>query len=394
MSKWKIVKLEDIAQVAAGQGAPQGEDKYCDNGTPFIKAGNLEYLVNDGIESATQKVNEEIAKSHKLKLFKAGTVIFAKSGMSCMKGYVYTLKNDCYVVNHLACVTPRSVLSDYLKYYFSIHRPNSLIKDSSYPSISLSDISSIEIPLPPLEAQKHIAKTLDAASELLAMRKQQLAELDALIKSVFYDMFGDPVRNEKRWNISFFNDVFDIIDGDRGVNYPKQDDFFDEGYCLFLNTGNVTKDGFDFTKISFISEEKDRQLRKGRADRGDIILTTRGTVGNIVHYNESIPYNVIRINSGMVLLRSINNKVLPTYFCEMFKSNEMSREIKSYMSGTAQPQLPITNIKKIKFIVPPLTLQTRFTKVVTIIEEQKALVQKAIDETQLLFDSLMSQYYD
>lgn len=207
-------------------------------------------------------------------------------------------------------------------------------------------------------------------------------------------MFGDPVANEKGWSHCYINNIYDIIDGDRGVNYPKQDDFSDQGYCLFLNTGNVTKDGFNFDNVKFISEEKDKQLRKGKVQRGDIILTTRGTIGNIVHYNDAIPYEVVRINSGMVLLRSININISPVYFCEMFRSDEMTREVKSFLSGTAQPQLPITNLKKIKIVIPPLPLQNQFASIVTKIEEQKALVKKAIDETQYLFDSLMSEYFE
>lgn len=72
----------------------------------------------------------------------------------------------------------------------------------------------------------------------------------------------------------------EIIDGDRGKNYPKQDEFYPQGYCLFLNTGNVTKEGLIFEENQFIMKEKDEALRKGKLKRGDIVYTTRGTVGN------------------------------------------------------------------------------------------------------------------
>ena len=95
----------------------------------------------------------------------------------------------------------------------------------------------------------------------------------------------------------------DIIDGDRGKNYPKQNEFFPEGYCLFLNAGNVTPNGFSFEENSFITQEKDDLLRKGKLQRGDIVYTTRGTVGNAALYSESVPFENRRINSGMVILR-------------------------------------------------------------------------------------------
>uniref|UniRef100_UPI0035A23CAA hypothetical protein n=1 Tax=Acinetobacter bereziniae TaxID=106648 RepID=UPI0035A23CAA len=98
--------------------------------------------------------------------------------------------------------------------------------------------------------------------------------------------FGD------EWIQSTFKDAdIQIIDGDRGNNYPKSDDFFTDEYCLFLNTGNVTKDGFLFEKLQFITKEKDLLLRKGKLERNDLVITTRGTVGNVAFFDENIPFN-------------------------------------------------------------------------------------------------------
>ncbi|VQU51255.1 type I restriction-modification system subunit S [Streptococcus pneumoniae] len=98
------------------------------------------------------------------------------------------------------------------------------------------------------------------------------------------------------------DNLFDIIDGDRGKNYPKSDELFSEEYCLFLNTKNVTKNGFSFDTKQFITKTKDKLLRKGKLERYDIVLTTRGTVGNVAYYDELIKYKHLRINSGMVIL--------------------------------------------------------------------------------------------
>ncbi len=102
-------------------------------------------------------------------------------------------------------------------------------------------------------------------------------------------------------------DVFEIIDGDRGVNYPSKTEFTKSGYCVFLNTKNVPSSGFDFSNIDFISKERDELLRKGKLSRNDIVMTTRGTIGNVAIYTEDFPFDCIRINSGMVILRSKSN---------------------------------------------------------------------------------------
>ena len=124
----------------------------------------------------------------------------------------------------------------------------------------------------------------------------------------------------------------EIIDGDRGKNYPNGEDFEQEKYCLFLNAKNVTTNGFDFNETMFINKEKDDVLRKGKLRRNDIVLTTRGTVGNVAYYSNDINYENIRINSGMVILRCGNN-VFSKYLYYVLKSHYIQRQI---------PQLPIS----------------------------------------------------
>lgn len=176
-------KLREIAIIAAGQGAPQGEDNYCVDGTPFIKAGNLIELINGKAETEVQKVNEQVARNHKLKKYPQGTVLFAKSGMSCMKGYVYQLKNPCYVVSHLACIIPKAIKGEYLKYYFEFHKPNSLVKDEAYPSISLLDIGELSISYGSEAEQEEIVRNLDKINRIINKRRLEIQKIDDLVKS-------------------------------------------------------------------------------------------------------------------------------------------------------------------------------------------------------------------
>ncbi|HHK7347863.1 TPA: restriction endonuclease subunit S, partial [Streptococcus pneumoniae] len=145
--------------------------------------------------------------------------------------------------------------------------------------------------------QKLIAKKLNTISQIYDFRKIQSEKFNELVKSRFNEMFGENKIFES------IDNLFDIIDGDRGKNYPKSDELFSEEYCLFLNTKNVTKNGFSFDTKQFITKTKDKLLRKGKLERYDIVLTTRGTVGNVAYYDELIKYKHLRINSGMVILR-------------------------------------------------------------------------------------------
>ena len=153
--------------------------------------------------------------------------------------------------------------------------------------------------------------------------------------------------------------LVDIIDGDRGKNYPKQNEFLDKGYCLFLNTGNVTAEGFSFETNQFITEEKDRSLNKGKLQRGDIVYTTRGTVGNAAFYSNAVPYENIRINSGMVILRCDNEVINNSFLYQILKSAHYRHYFMSFCTGTAQPQLPIKNLKNIIVDIPARIKQDR-----------------------------------
>ena len=148
-----------------------------------------------------------------------------------------------------------------------------------------------------------------------------------------------------------------IIDGDRGKAYPKHGDFAEEGYCLFLNATNVTKSGFDFSQCHFISEQKDEELRKGRLTRNDVVLTTRGTLGNSALYGEGIPYEHVRINSGMVIMRANTAKLLPSFLYGFLRSPTFESQVEQLRSGVAQPQLPIRDIAKIKLPLPSRVAQ-------------------------------------
>lgn len=138
-----------------------------------------------------------------------------------------------------------------------------------------------------------------------------------------------------------------LIDGDRGVNYPSKNEFFDKEFCLFLDAGNITKVGFDFSEKHFITEEKDKKLRNGKLQRYDIVMMTRGSVGNVALYDGTVPYDNIRINSGMIIIRC-NGKYKPLQVYYLLKSNFVQKQILDMMSGSVQKQLPVSIINKIK----------------------------------------------
>ncbi|CAD5948716.1 N-6 DNA methylase [Planktothrix agardhii] len=182
------------------------------------------------------------------------------------------------------------------------------------------------------------------------------------------------VTNSKCPFVRFDEAPFEIIDGDRGINYPKKEEFSSDGYCVFLNTKNVRSDGFNFEEVEFITQEKDESLRKGKLCRGDVVLTTRGTIGNTGYYDNSVTFDHIRINSGMLIFRPDKNKLSGDYLFHFFQSQNFKNQRDSIVSGAAQPQLPIRSLVNATLPLPPIAIQQ---EIVTEIEGYQKVINGA-----------------
>ncbi len=191
--------------------------------------------------------------------------------------------------------------------------------------------------------------------------------------------------------IEIGNTDIELIDGDRGKNYPHQNELRQEGDCVFLSANNVTTDGFKFDNVVYITAEKDRALRNGKIQRGDIVITTRGTVGNVAYYNQQIPYDNIRINSGMLIVRC-HEQIKSEFLYYVLRGVEFQRQIKQIQTGTAQPQLPKSHFIKMKIIVPTIDVQEKIAKILRTIDEKiesnKCINENLERQAQAYFEEL------
>lgn len=181
------IDLGSIAKVSAGQSSPS-DDEFSLNGTPFIKAGNLEGLKSGKIvEKECNLVSDEIVKKKKLKMQSKGTILVAKSGMSCNSGHVYELKEDAYVVSHLACIKPNNgIPSNYIKWFLIVTGVQSLIKDRGYPSIKLRQFSEMKIAKASEEQMNNFDNLARRSDKSKFELQQAIESIDNLIKSILY----------------------------------------------------------------------------------------------------------------------------------------------------------------------------------------------------------------
>jgi len=183
----------------------------------------------------------------------------------------------------------------------------------------------------------------------------------------------------------------EILDGDRGKNYPSQDEFQTNGYCLFLSTKNVRIDGFDFSDCQYISKERDELLRKGKLKKNDIVLTTRGTVGNIGFFDDSVEIENVRINSGMVIIRPNENELLPSFNYYIFR--KLQDDFHTFISGSAQPQLPIRDLKEIEISLPPLPEQKAIAAVLSSLDDKIDLLHRQNLTLEAMAETLFRQWF-
>ena len=297
-----------------------------------------------------------------------------------------------YNVFSVSPLLDQQYLLYYLKSNVILSRIRAVASGSVRDNLKLSMLYEFPIDLISLDQQYDVVSTLNAVQKIIDLYQKGLSYLVELVRARFVEMFGDPLINSCQLPVQPMTDICDIIDGDRGKNYPKSEEILDDGYCLFLNAKNVTQKGFDFESCNFITREKDDALRNGKLSRGDVVLTTRGTVGNLAFYSKNVPYDNIRINSGMVILRMNRSILNEIYFIELFKM-KLSDIKEKIASGSAQPQLPISTMNKIILMIPPLELQNQFASFVKEIDKSRSRIQKSLEASQELFDSLMQEYF-
>ena len=380
--------LKEIAIISAGQGAPQGDKNYCDNGTPFVKAGNLLELIEDNSIDNIQKVSYDVAKSHKLKLYPKGTVLFAKSGMSCLKGYVYVLPCDAYVVSHLACITPKIDISQYLKYYFDYNKPNKLVKDPAYPSISLSDIGDLKIKLKDENERNNIVSSLSKIEEIISLRKRQLQQLDELVKARFVELFSHNVDKVPMNSMC-------VVSG--GYSF-KSSDITGDGNIKILQIGNVYLNDVNWDTINYLPEGYDKTYSKFLLNENDIvvaltrpIIQSLGNVKACLVKNSDLPC-LLNQRVGRIVPRDDTNVCIKfVYGCLM--TDDFTRYVESCCTGCSQPNISTKDLDN--YMIPNATYeqQIEFVNFKEQVDKSKSVVQKALDEAQTLFDSLMQKYF-
>ncbi|QKE42396.1 MAG: restriction endonuclease subunit S [Ferrovum myxofaciens] len=391
----KQTPLSQLATVSAGQAAPK-DDEFSDHGIPFVRAGSLDGLLSGKSESDLELVSDETAKLRKLKTYQKGTVLFAKSGMSATKDRIYVLQNPAYVVSHLATLIPNgNAHPDYLRLALKRFPPSVLIKDPAYPAISLGEIQSYEIPVPEqIEDQIRITHLLGKVEGLMAQRKQHLQQLNDLLKSVFLEMFGDPILNPHGFPVRRLLEFY--VNPKEGTKCGpfgsalKKEELVDSGVPVW-NMDNIAADGQMVRPFRmWITANKYDNLAAYSVQDGDIIISRAGTVGKmcVARMNGQpaiISTNLIRLRLGAELR--------PLHFVSLmlYCKGRVGR-LKTGADG-AFTHMNTGVLDSLEFPYPPVDLQDRFGEIASKVEGAKSRYQQSLADLGTLYGALSQQAF-
>lgn len=378
---WEIKKLGEVCEVIGGSTPKTNEHTYWDGDFFWVTPAEL-----DGtklISSTKRTITEAGIKSAHLQLLPAGTVLLSSRApigkvaittvpMYCNQGFKNIICSDklynCYIYWFLYANT------EYL---------NALGTGATFKEISKKVVEQIPIPVPPLPVQEQIVSELDLLSGIIEKKREQLKELDALAQSIFYDMFGDPITNEKGWEVKKLGEVCKTTSG--GTPSKGQSNYYDGGTIPWLRSGEVNKMYIYDTELFITEEGLENSSAKWFPEDTVVIAMYGATVGQV-----GILRNSMTTNQAICGVFP-NETFIPIYLFHFLQSNK--EEYIKMASGGAQPNISQNIIRETVIPIPPLPLQHQFATKIEAIEKQKELIKQSISETETLFNARMQEHF-
>lgn len=277
-------------------------------------------------------------------------------------------------------------LLNYIKYFLVKLDLSHCVSGATIPHIYFKDYGKELIPVPSLEEQETIVSELDKINELIRLKKEQLSDYDKLAQSIFYEMFGDPTENEKCWEVKNYDEICTLItDGEH--NTPKRTD---SGIFL-LSARNIANHCLNLNDVDYIdSEEYDRISKRVIPQENDILISCSGSVGRVCSIPKGFRCQMVRSVALIRLKENVDNTFMEYLITLPYTQNQIDNS----KTKSAQSNLFQGRIKKLRAIIPPISLQKTFSQRIDVIEQQKAEIQSTIADLETLFASRMQYWFD
>ena len=387
-------KLKQVCDFYSGTGFPvvyQGEDS---GDLPFYKVGDIAANVaagNDCLSFCNNYISYDIAKEIKGSILPKDVVVFAKIGEALKLNRRAITSCNCLIDNNAMGIAAKPSVLDvrYFFYFMKSVKMEEHSESTTVPSVRKSKLENIEITVPDMQEQQQVAATLDKLQSIITHRKQQLLKLDELVKARFVEMFGDPVDNPLGWDKK---QLQEIVSDDCTISYGivQTGDDQVEGVPVFrpvdiVNRIPVLSELKKTTKE--ISDRYKRTILRGH----ELLITVRANIADTCIVGEE--FAGCNVGRGIVPLRTKETIVILEFLKYQLDNRHLNERIKSKAKGITLIQLNMEDLRLVELIVPPIELQKSYVSFAEQTDKSKVAVQKALDEAQLLFDSLMQEYF-
>ncbi len=382
-------KLKEIFDLHMGKTPSRNNAEYWNsNEYKWISIADLS-KTGKYIRDTKEHLSKQAIDESGIKLIPANTVIMSfklsigKTAITAEDMY----SNEAIMAFHDKHVV--DILPEYLFYMFKFKNwdegSNKAVMGKTLNKATLSDV---EIDVCSIEKQREIVDILNKIMNILENRDNEIVLLDNLIKARFVEMF---VKNEYDWKeVTIAEVCIDMRTGPFGSSL-HHDEFVDKGVFV-LGIDNAVENTFSYNRMRYITEEKYEKLKRYTVYPGDVIITIMGTVGKAVVIPKNMPK---AINTKHLACLTPNTEIVDSYFLvNAFQIHPLIRhQLESQCKGAIMDGLNLTIIKGLKFKLPPIKLQRKFVEFYNQVDKSKVAVQRALDETQILFDSLMQKYF-
>lgn len=368
----KKMFLEDCCEILDSQRVPITAANRAEGSYPYYGANGVQDYVDDYI-------------------FDDELVLLAEDGGnfgSKTKPIAYRVSGKCWVNNHAHVLKPKNGLDvDFLCYSLMFYNTDGLVNGATRQKLTQATMRKMLIPDLSKELQLEIVNQLNRIVAIKNLRLKEIQKLDNLVKARFVELFGDVVLNDKHWETQEFSKVTDSRLG-KMLDAKRQ-----TGQSSFPYLANANVQWFRF-EVDCLNEMdfNEAEQKEFALEEGDLLVCEGGEIGRCAIWHNQV--QPCFFQKALHRVRCKQGTILPDYLAWWFKFNCENNGFTAIEGAKATiAHLPGAKLKKLRVVIPPLSLQNQFADFVTQVDKSKAAVQKALDETQLLFDSLMQEYF-
>jgi len=383
MKNWRLINLGDTATFH--NGYPFKPSDWNKTGKEIIRIQNL--------TKGAAKINyfeDELPERYKVR---KGDILISWSGSL---GIYEWGNEDAWLNQHLFKVVfdKEKLDKSFFKYLMriSLEKLEHQTHGATMKHITKKNFDAFKVKIPPLEQQKKIASILDAADTYRQKTKALIAKYDELTQSLFLDMFGDPVKNEKGWEMVELKKLTTKI-GSGSTPRGGKETYHKEGISL-IRSMNVYDNSFKYKNLAFINDEQAAKLKNVTVEENDVLFNITGAS---VCRCSVVPKNVLpaRVNQHVSIIRTIKNRLNPLFLSSLLISENIKTELLEVGGGGGAVMEAITKVQleKYQIAVPPVVIQNKFVDRLIIIEQQKASAQVSFEKAEELFNSLLQKAF-